>query len=196
MPTHIQWSLFARHESGYLLCEETACEIIDALEEYVTDWHTDTPVGDHICSFLTTWKNGYASITDAIAEYARRAPAILFRLECHNEDEDWYQHILFHGNEREALDGFISYEKPQRIMYDDPAPAPKVMIVSQSGAVQGVFADSIESADVTLVDLDLDKLDAAADDERIDTMAWINDQLTHSKSMNCLYGSVIRRVDK
>ena len=77
----------------------------------------------------------------------------------------------------------ISYEKPQRIMYDDPAPAPKVMIVSQSGAVQGVFADSIESADVTLVDLDLDKLDAAADDERIDTMAWINDQLTHSKSM-------------
>lgn len=194
IPTHIQWNLYAKHESGYLLCEETACEIIDALEEYVTEWHSNAPDRDHICSFLTTWNNGYSDITDAIAEYARCAPAILFRLECHNEDEDWKQCIHFHGDDREVLDGILQYENPQRILYDGPEPKPQLMIISQGGSVQGVFSDSIQTADVVIVDTDLSKQDAAAEDKRIDTAAWINEKLILSSSMNCLYGHVCEEV--
>lgn len=189
MPTHIQWNLYAKHESGYLLCKETACEIINALEEYVTEWHTDAPDGDHICTFLTAWNNGYSDITNAIAEYARRAPAILFRLECHNEDNDFYQHIHFHGDDHEELDATIQYENPQRILYDAPTQKPRIMIISQGGSVQGVFSDSIQTADVVIVDTDLSKLDAASEDERIDTVAWIHEKLALSSSMNCLYGN-------
>lgn len=193
MSTYIQWSLYGKDAGGNPLSEEKAYELRDALDEEVTEWHGDDPDGELIAQFLTTYNDGYSSVTEIIGNFAKTVPDCMFQLFCHNEDEDWYQQIHFCGDDCEHLDGQIVYDEPQRIIYDRPAPVPKIMVIVQGGSVQSVSSDSIRDADVTIVDLDLSKLDASTDEERTDTLAWISEKLALTQNMNVLYG---RRVEE
>lgn len=194
MSMYIQWALYGKDAGGNPLPEEKGCELRDALDDEVTEWHGDAPVGECIAQFLTTYNDGYSNVTDAIGDYAQGSPDCLFQLFCHNEDEDWYQQIHFHGDDREVLNGHIAYDTPQRIFYDPPSVSPKIMIALQNGSVQGVFADSIRDADVTIIDLDLDKLDSSPDDDHVETLNWINEKLSLCQSMYALYGRAIEEV--
>ena len=118
MSTYIQWTLYGKEESGHPLPEETASELRDVLNDEVTEWHGNDPDGECIAQFLTTSNHGYSNVTEVVSDFAKTVPNCLFQLFCHNEDEDWYQQIHFHGEDREELDGHIVYDEPQRIFYD------------------------------------------------------------------------------
>ena len=193
MSTYIQWTLYGKDAGSNPLPKEKAYALRDALNDEVTEWHGDDPDGELIAQFLTTYNDGYSSVTEIIGNFAKTVPNCMFQLFCHNEDEDLYQQIHFCGYDRENLDGQIIYDEPQRIIYDSPAPVPKIMVILQGGSVQGVSSDSIRDADVTIVDLDLSKLDASTDEERTDTLAWISEKLAFTQNMNVLYG---RRVEE
>ena len=120
MSTYIQWSLYGKDTAGKPLPESDADKLRDALDEEVTEWHGENPDGELIGQFLSTYNNGYSSITEIVGNFARTMPGYLFQLACHNEDEDWYQQIHFHGDDREDLDGHVVYDMPQRIFYDTP----------------------------------------------------------------------------
>lgn len=194
MSTYIQWVLYGKDTSGKPLSEEKADELCEMLEEEVTEWYCCEPDDECIGQFLSTYNNGYSNVTEIIGDFARTVPDFIFLLECHNEDEDWYQHILFHGDDCEELNGHVMYDAPQRIFYDPPAASTKIMIALQNGSVQGVFADSIRDADVTIIDLDLDKLDSSPDDDHEETLNWINEKLSLCQNMDALYGHAIEEV--
>lgn len=118
MSMYIQWALYGKDAGGNPLPEEKACELRDALDDEVTEWHGDSPDGECIAQFLTTYNNGYSNVTESISNFAKTVPDCVFLLDCHNEDEDWYQNILFHGNDCEYLEGHIVFDPPQRIFYD------------------------------------------------------------------------------
>lgn len=124
MSTYIQWSLYGKDAGGNPLSEEKAYALRDALDEEVTEWHGDDPDGELIAQFLTTYNDGYSSITEIIGNFAKTVPDCMFQLHCHNEDEDWYQQIHFRGDDREDLEGHVVYDEPQRIFYDT-SEAPK-----------------------------------------------------------------------
>ena len=118
MSTYIQWSLYGKDAGRNPLSEEKAYSLRDALDEEVAEWHGDDPDGELIAQFLTTYNNGYSSVTEIIGDFAKTAPDCMFQLFCHNEDEDRYQQIHFRGNDREDLEGHIVFDEPQRIFYD------------------------------------------------------------------------------
>lgn len=118
MSTYIQWALYGKDDSGHPLPEEKEDELREILDDEVTEWHDNGPDGDCIGQFLTTYNNGYASVTEIVGDFAKTTPDCTFQLFCHNEDEDWYQQIHFHGDDRETLVGHIVYDPPQRIFYD------------------------------------------------------------------------------
>lgn len=194
MSMYIQWALYGKDPNGDSISEEKAEELRDLLDDEVTEWHDNGPDDECIGQFLTTYNNGYSSVTEIVSDFAKATPDCKFYLECHNEDEDWYKHILFHGDDCEELNGHVTYDAPQRIFYDSPAAPPKIMIVLQNGSVQGAFADSIREADVTIIDLDLDKLDSSPDDDHEETLRWINEKLLLCRTMNALYGCAIGEV--
>ena len=126
MSTYIQWSLHGKDASGVPISKERACSLCSALDDVVTEWHSDSPDGECIAQFLTTYNNGYSNVIEIIGEHAKTSPDYIFQLFCHNEDEDWYQQIHFHGDDREELDGHVVYDQPQRIFYDMPKIAKEV----------------------------------------------------------------------
>ena len=120
MSTYIQWELYGKDASDNPLPEERAYKLRDALDDEVTEWHGDDPDGECIGQFLSTSNYGYSNVTEIVGEFAKAAPDCIFQLYCHSEDEDWYQQILFHGEDRENLDGHVVYDEAQRIFYDPP----------------------------------------------------------------------------
>ena len=120
MSTYIQWSLYGKDGNGDSVSEEKAEELRDLLDDEVTEWHDVGPDDECIGQFLTTYNNGYSSITEVVGDFAKAIPNCVFQLFCHNEDEDWYQQIHFLGADRETMDGRIVYDTPQRIFYDTP----------------------------------------------------------------------------
>ena len=191
MGMYIQWALYGKYAGGNPLPERKGCELRNALDDVVTEWHGEAPDGECIGQFLTTSNNGYSNVIDVIGDYAQRNPDCLFQLFCHNEDEDWYHQIHFHSDDHELLEGHVDYDPPQRIFYDTAVSTHQIMIVLQGGSVQGVFSDMLNAADVTIVDLDPDKLNTEPEDERNDTLRWINEKLIQSGSMSTLYGKKI-----
>ena len=88
MSTYIQWALYGKDDSGHPLPEEKEDELREMLDDEVTEWHDNGPDGECIGQFLTTYNNGYASITEIVGDFAKTTPDCMFQLFCHNEDEE------------------------------------------------------------------------------------------------------------
>lgn len=188
MSSRIQWELYGKCKHNKFLSNEQVEILIDQLCDFSDDWYSDDIAEDHLCDFMTDCHSGYDTVTQMVEEFSATIPEATFRLECHNTDEDWYQHIYFQNGDREAIDGDIAYDEPRAIRYDAPSPS-ELLIVLQGGSVQGVFANSAVSSDVTIVDRDLSKLEYASPKETCDTAAWIEGQLERCRKMQALYGS-------
>lgn len=192
MSYRTQWNLYGRDASAKPLPRETTDRICKALEEEADEWHGDYDSDELICAFMTDYSSGYRTVTELLCEHAQAFPDAVFMLDCHNTDEDWYQHILFHGKDKEELDGYIAYEAPRNIHYEVPAPLPRFVVVLNGGSVQGVFTNGGENADVVIVDRDESKLEGCDEDERRETREWIRKQLEQCMGMKALYGGMDR----
>lgn len=188
MSTYIQWALYGKDTGGNPLPKETAHKLRDALDNEVTEWHGENPDGECIGQFLTTSNNGYASVTEIVGIFSKTVPDCMFCLECFDEDDFCYKNILFHGNDREEIDGHVIYDMPQRVFYAPPK-QPELIIVLNGGSVSGVFAESDANMNVTIVDRDFTKLEGLSAEEVCDTAAWIEEKLCRCKNIRTIYGS-------
>ena len=122
MSYYTQWNLYGKGEGGKPLASSEREHLCDALSEIADEWHCQEEQGESICAFMTDHSTGYDDTVEILTHFSSDNPNTVFKLECHNEDEDWRQIILFQAGEREELDGYTAFEEPMRINYDRPLP--------------------------------------------------------------------------
>ena len=122
MSYYTQWNLYGKGEGGKPLTSSEREPLCEALSEIADEWHCQEEQGEFICAFMTDHSTAYADTVEILTYFSSDNPNTIVKLECHNEDEDWRQIILFQAGEREELDGYIAFEEPMRINYDRPMP--------------------------------------------------------------------------
>ena len=117
-----QWELYGKYLSGHSLPAEAMESLCDRLEELADEWHGGSEGGKLVCAFMTDYSSAYEKVIATVTKYSKSLPDATFLLSYDNTDTDIRQHIHICDGDREELDGYIAYETPKRIFYEEDKP--------------------------------------------------------------------------
>ena len=100
MSYYTQWNLYGKGEDGKPFAASERGPLCEALSEIADEWHCQEEQGEFICAFMTDHSTAYANTVEILMRFSSDNPDTIVKLECHNEDEDWRQIILFQAGER------------------------------------------------------------------------------------------------